>query len=222
MKWAYLVKYKIKAALALFIIMAIILFSNIYERRNFDVLDKNISTIYADRLMPATYIYQLTHQLYKKRLLKEHYTEYASVAFYQKKSTYDSAISKLIADYESTYLTKDEKAHWQQLKHSLFNYNNQYDNSLAGLRSKVYNAGTNDVQLTAYFDEVMQHLDALSLIQTGVGKHIETNSRAVISSSILPSYLENTLLIVLGIICITLLSVTDKNIFPKYQHGSLN
>ncbi len=220
MKWAYIIRYKLKAAAILLLIMTTILLGNLYERHNFNTLDKSISSIYQDRLMPATYIYELSNHFYKKRLLLEHYAEYTSAHLQKKNLLHDAAINSLLQDYEKTYLTEEESMHWAELKHSLHNYNRQYDIALANTWNKK--PGLNSGQLNSYFNEMMTGLDALSKIQAGIGHNIEKDSHAIVAGSIIPAYLENSLLIVLGIICIVLFSVSDNRMLRNIQHSSLN
>jgi hypothetical protein len=69
MKWAYHVKDKMKMAAVLLLIIVLILVNNISNRKTFSNLNESIASIYKDRLMPATYIFQLTDHLYQKKLL---------------------------------------------------------------------------------------------------------------------------------------------------------
>ena len=220
MKWAYIIKYKLRAAAVLLVIMTTIFFGNLYERKNFNILDKSISSIYQDRLMPATYIYELSNHLYRKRLLQEHYTEYNREQLQLKVAEHDVAIHSLLAEYEKTYLTEEENIHWTALKSALYNYNKQYDIALANIRKEV--PGLNNRQLTYDFNKTMAELDALSKIQAGVGHKIEKDSHAIVTSSVLPAYFENSMLVILGIICIVLFSVTDNRILQQAQRSSLN
>lgn len=220
MKWAYIIKYKIKAAILLLVIMATILLGNLYERKNFNTLDQSISSIYQDRLIPATYIYELSNHLYEKRLLQEHYAEYDHKRLHAKVAEHDAAINNLLSDYEKTYLTEEESLHWTSLKSALFNYNKQYGIALANIRNEV--PGINSKQLTDNFNDMMVELDALSNIQAGVGRNIEKDSHAIVTGSVLPAYFENSLLVVLGLICVILFSVSDNRIMNGVQQNSLN
>ncbi|MBW7914160.1 MAG: MCP four helix bundle domain-containing protein [Taibaiella sp.] len=220
MKWAYVIQYKLKAAAILLVIMATILAGNLYERKNFNTLDKSISAIYQDRLMPATYIYELSNHLYRKRLLQEHYTEYNQEQLQLKVAEHDAAINSLLQDYEKTYLTEEESIHWTALKSALYNYNRQYDIALANIRREA--PGLNNRQLAHDFNKTMAELDVLSKIQAGVGHKIEKDSHAIVTSSVLPAYFENSMLVILGIICVVLFSVTDNRILQQAQRSSLN
>lgn len=220
MKWAYVIQYKLKAATILLVIMATILAGNLYERKNFNTLDKSISAIYQDRLMPATYIYELSNHLYRKRLLQEHYTEYNQEQLQLKVAEHDAAINSLLQDYEKTYLTEEESIHWTALKSALYNYNRQYDIALANIRREA--PGLNNRQLAHDFNKTMAELDVLSKIQAGVGHKIEKDSHAIVTSSVLPAYFENSMLVILGIICVVLFSVTDNRILQQAQRSSLN
>lgn len=220
MKWAYIIKYKLRAAAVLLVIMTTIFLGNLYERKNFNTLDKSISSIYQDRLMPATYIYELSNHMYRKRLLQEHYSEYNREQLHLKVTEHDAAINTLLAEYEKTYLTKEENIHWTALKSALYNYNRQYDIALANIRREA--PGLNNRQLAHDFNKTMAELDALSKIQAGVGHKIEKDSHAIVTSSVLPAYFENSMLVILGIICVVLFSVTDNRILQQAQRSSLN
>jgi len=80
----------------------------------------------------------------------------------------------------------------------------------------------NNEQLAVYFNQMTTQLDALSKIQAGVGRNLEKDSHAIINSTVIPSYLENSLLIVLGIICVVLFTVSDNHIIRSARHSSLN
>ncbi len=220
MKWAYLIKYKIKAAFILLVILATILLSNLHERYNFKVLDQRISSIYEDRLMPATYIYELSNHFYQKRLLQENPANYTTAQLQAQVNIHDEAITRILTDYEKTYLTTEENNHWKDLKSSLYNYNRQYEIALTALRDDKQNQ--NNEQLAVYFNQMTTQLDALSKIQAGVGRNLEKDSHAIINSTVIPSYLENSLLIVLGIICVVLFTVSDNHIIRSARHSSLN
>src|SRR6478736_2767354 len=118
MKWAYQVKDKTKVVAVLLLIIVLILVNNISNRKTLSKLNESIASIYKDRLMPATYIFQLTDHLYQKQLLQNTEDNSSGNA-----ANHDSAVAAIIKTYESTYLTKAEKNQWMIFKKELEQYN---------------------------------------------------------------------------------------------------
>jgi len=119
MKWAYYIKYKAKVVALLLLIIILILGKNIYDRITFSILDESIASIYKDRLMPATYIFQLTDHIYQKRLGSNKSGQNYSAKLNEE---HDKAISGIIKAYETTYLTIAEKEQWIAFKQALKQY----------------------------------------------------------------------------------------------------
>lgn len=202
MKWAYYIKYKVKAAGILTIIITLIVISVFTVQNSFSRLGNSMTSIYNDRLMPATYIFEITDHLYQKRLLQEG-------GDVQQIASHNRAIAGLIGSYEATTLTAEEKLAWKDFKTSLQQYN---EAEVKGM----------DANMESAFNKAMLHLNALSRIQTGEGKQLHNNSEKIISGNILTSNLEISLLIVLALYTLVILSATDNRIFQKPQNQFLN
>src|SRR5690606_13051798 len=95
MKRFFQVKVRFKICCAFIIIIVLVLLNNLRERRNMSRLDNSISSIYKDRLLPATYLHRIANHLYEGRLTGNDGRRLA--------------IDSLVALYETTYLTPDEK-----------------------------------------------------------------------------------------------------------------
>src|ERR1044071_2800541 len=124
MKWAYQVRYKLKAAFVLTAIIIVVLLSNFSERRSFSNIDDSIAAINKDRLKPATYIFNISSNLYRKRLLHDENTNHTEEQLKTLASKYNRNIALLIDDYEATYLTTEERMQWVAFRQSLQDYNN--------------------------------------------------------------------------------------------------
>lgn len=208
MKWAFQVKDKMKVAGLLMAIIIVIALGHISGRQNYSDLGNSISSIYEDRLLPATYIYQINEHMYQKRLLDE--TEGLTPAALAKEHrAHDLAIAKLIKNYETTFLTIEEKEQWKLFKTNLHQYLLSYHQ-------------TTDKDRDYYFAETLHGLHQLSNIQVGEGGHLKSNSKAIINGTIVASYLEICLLLVLGIITVVLLSATDRRIFKQVGSHPMN
>ena len=220
MNWAYNIKYRAKAAAGLFAILLVILLSNLGEQKRFSYLDSSISSIYKDRLMASNYLYDISNHLHEKRMLHEHQTTLATSALIKNNKEHNAAINALIQEYETTYLTKEEKKEWTDFKESYTSYCNLYADKMHNATAIL--SAEEHAQLEKSFANTMTHLNALSKIQIGEGQNLHSSSKAVINGTIMAAYLENSILIVLGIMTIVLLSITDKAIFNKHQNQIWN
>ncbi len=206
MKWAYLIKDKMKAVAVLLLIIVLILVNNISNRRTFSKLNESIASIYKDRLMPATYIFQLTDHLYQKKLLLNTQSDQNTAAI----SSHDNAVAAIIKTYETTYLTLAEKKQWAGFKKELEQYN-----LLASVSLKDNKA------LNERFENVLKRLNALSEIQASEGSNIFSVSRIDISGTIIMSHLEIALLLILGIFALILVNANDNKLL-QIQKPRLN
>lgn len=208
MKWAYLVKDKMKAVAVLLLIIVLILVNNISNRKTFSKLNESIASIYKDRLMPATYIFQLTDHLYQKKFLLNEMqaNDNAAIA-----ARHDSAIHSIIKTYEATYLTPAEKKHWQAFKKGLDHYNTLTSGSNAN----------NNTAVDESFYNVMQRLNALSQIQASEGNHIFSIAKIDVGGTVIMSHLEVALLLILGIFALVLINANDNKLM-QVQKARLN
>ena len=207
MNWFHQLKYKTRIGLLLAAIMCIILLNNISGRHSFDDLNQSITSIYQDRLMPATYIFRITDHLYQKRMLHQQTaTDQQATAQIR---LHDNAIMTLIRDYEATHLTREEQHQWNDFKKHLLKYNVQEQQS-------------DNIPAAKSFDRTIQCLNALSTIQAGEGHHLRESSTAIISANTIRSSLEIGLLIVLGIVTLVLIGVSKEAILQAPQKPSLN
>lgn len=208
MKWAYQVKDKMKVVAVLILIIILILANNIANRKTFSNLNQSIASIYKDRLMPATYIFQLTDHLYQERILND--SEILNNAVAARLREHNTAIKKIISTYETTYLTKNEKEQWAAFKTGL----QEYD-ALSNATVKDKTAMDNS------FNKVLHSLNALSEIQASEGNALLKSSNINITGTVITSQLEVALLIILGVIALVLISANDNNLI-RIQRPGLN
>jgi hypothetical protein len=198
MKWAYYVQYKLRAAVILFVILCGVMINHFWERSNFSRLDESVSSIYKDRLLPATYLFQLSDHLYKKRLLQNQ--AHINMAEQQQ---HDEAMALLIKNYESTYLTDAEKAQWLMFKQHLAAYNNSGENAASQQLAQ------------ADFDQALSDLNLLNNTQAQEGDQLQKTSKGILTSGAFSSQIEIVLIIGLGLFTVMLLSVTDSKLFKQ-------
>lgn len=194
MKRFFQAKTSFKVCCLFIVIIVLVLLNNLRERRNMSRLDHSISSIYKDRLLPATYLHRIANHLYEQKLTSD--------------DRHRAAIDSLVTVYETTYLTPDEKKQWASFK-----------TQLAGYRQRTAAGDIPGSQRE--FQQTITHLITLSNIQIGEGKNLETDSHKIVSGSVLSSQLEVTLLIILGVLAIILLGMSEKAFNPA-EHQSLN
>ncbi len=198
-----------KATAILIVIMALLLFNNVADRKSFRNVQESFSSIYNDRLMPATYIFSISDHLYQNRLLME--ADEHNPLLHEELKVHDEVIAMLISNYETTYLTDEESKQWASFKEHLYAYN----------RFRADPA--RDQITTAHFSNALQCLNTLSQIQVGEGGALHKNSRAIIDGTNAFSEFEISLVMILGVISVVLIGLPEKA-FTGYQTGrfSLN
>lgn len=207
MNWFRQLHYKNRLGLVLVALISVILLNNIYSRQSVTDLDHAISSIYKDRLMPATYIFQLTDHLYQKRLLHDQHPGNERLL-----QQHNDAINTLIHDYETTHLTKEEHHHWHHFKRELDHYN-----AAVGI-----NASGGSQAGEQRFSQTLQHLNSLSQIQAGEGNHLHKDTIDILNNTTMRSYLEVVLIIALGLLAVVMLGLTQKGMYQMPQQASLN
>lgn len=213
MKWFVSLKEKRKAALVLFAVLAVILLNLFLNSKDYDKLDKNMSSIYNDRLMPAGYLFKISDHLYQKQLL--HMDERIPVNELTKQlQQHDLKIAELIKAYEATYLTKAEQQHWYSLLQSLDEYRIAEANNS--------NAVLNGTELELSFDHAQAALNQLNAIQAAEGNLLQRSSKAIISETVLHAYFEVTMIIILAVIVLMLIAGKENSYFPVEQKPLLN
>ncbi len=199
-----------KAAAVLIVVMALLLFSNLTDRRSFRNVRDSFSSIYNDRLMPATYIFSMSDHLYQSRLLME--ADRENPLLEEELLVHDEIIATLISNYETTYLTEEESKQWASFKTHLYAYN------------RLRTDPSQERITTAHFNDALHCLNALSQIQVGEGSALHTHSRAIIDGTNAFSDFEISLVMVLGVISLVLISLPEKAFTGAYKTGrfSLN
>jgi hypothetical protein len=206
MKWPFIIREKIKIALLLGTIMLLVGFTTVMEKRNIESISKSFSSIYHDRLIPATDIFYLTENLYTKRLLMENFL-YAGGAMpveelRKQLAERSAAIDKLIAKFEKTLLVENESVSLQAFKQRAEHYKkvevNILDNVTRESRESAQHLyeteGRDDLRHT------IQRLEELTKIQSSVGLSLIDDSKDVISSSQVVLTLQIAMAIVIGLL----------------------
>lgn len=211
MKWSFVIQQKLKAAILLGGIMALIIGGTLLSRYNVQDIDQCFSSIYRDRLVPATTILYLTENLYRKRLSLENHlyseTEASPAEVRAHLQAYDSSIDSLIRSFEKTYLVDQEAKSLHVFKNQISTY--------AQLEKQVLvlSEGGDKVQArkvfaapgSAAFESTILNLNELASIQSTIGKDLMRASKMNVASFSIISFLQIALAVITGLVVIALI-----------------
>jgi hypothetical protein len=161
--------------------------------------------------MPAGYLFQISDHLYQKQLL--HMDERIPVMdLKQQLQQHDLSIAKLVKAYEATYLTTAEQQYWNKLLQSITAYQ----------LAEGKEAGLNNNAMETSFITAQLALNQLNTLQATEGSLLQRNSKAIINETVLHTYLEITMIIVLAVIVLLLLAGRENPFFAIEQKHILN
>ncbi len=202
MKTLQSLRYKTRIGLLLALLLGCLLVNNIVGQESLDAIQRDARSIYEDRLMPSTFIFELREHLYQEHTLLARTDGGPAIAGQLRQ--HRDAVDQLIGKYEKTVLTPDERREWQSFKAQLALLHGDAANEPA-------------------FDQALLSLTRLNAIQAGVAKSLESRMTAAAGASTLRSYFEIGLLITIGAVTLSLIGYS-RNVFQKTisHHPSLN
>ena len=231
MKWSFVIQQKLKAAILLSGIMILVIVGSLLSRFNVQGIDKSVSSIYQDRLIPATTIIFLTENLYGKRLALEKHLFYPDLESPEKVkmqlNAFDTSIDSLIRIFEKTYLVDQESKSLDVFKFQVKKYSELEDHVISHCKTGSFDEGKkifagDGVQV---FQGTIANLNELTSIQSDIGKDILKESRVDMASFDLISFLQIGLIVVIGIMILALIQsdrIINKPAQTKKQSFNLN
>jgi len=208
------VKDKMKMALVLLIIIAVILLCNLSLRQSFKTLDSQMHTIYKDRLIPSNYLFSMAEILFQKRL---HLDEGVMVPTVASSQVANDSLDRLIGNYEITYLTKNEEQLFENFKNAWKKYQQTEKSFKEGVIPLAHQQ-----EMYRQLGEMQAQLQQLGNIQIEEGSKLHTDARKVVKGTQVELQLEISVLIILGVIALVLLSIREKLISKKRENEWLN
>lgn len=216
MKFAYSLKQKTKIAILLFLIMACTILIRLLEDRSIKNMEKAFTSLYNDRLVPATDLFYISEKLYAKRFLLETfvYSDQNKLSAQQlnaKLKTYDKHIDTLLAKYEKTFLVKNEKSHLTELKVKLLENKVLEKNVLLNANSldKTSLRRLYDSSAEKSFLDISATLSKLTKVQTVVGEQLKEESQKIVRGTNLYSTIQLLIAIVIGALIVSILAASN-------------
>lgn len=208
----------------LFCIMVCTILIRILEDKSIKNMGTAFTSLYNDRLVPATDIFYLSENIYAKRFLIDSHLNATSfdVNLSEKLIKHDANIELLLKKYEQTYLVKFEKSHLIQLKNKLS------ENKV--IEKTILNIPVNTTPETRLafnkmasksYQQILESLTALNKIQTKVGEELIKESKSIIAGSNLYSNIQLVLAVVIGVLIVSII-FTSNVIKVKQEKFNLN
>jgi hypothetical protein len=217
MKWMYRIQQKAQIAFLLAIILVGILVKNVMERNNVSELGDSFSSVYEDRLLVESYIYQLSNHLYQKKLIFDNCNVDGNLMTYQNQlEKHNNDISNLIKEYEKTKFTETESTFFQSFKNSI--------RKITFLETQYMMSalGKNNPELDEQFKLAAADLQHLSTIQISEGKILSDQSKKIVAGSTILTQFELGMIVIIGLI-IQALILASQSLTPKVtQNHNLN
>ena len=223
MKWIYSIQQKSKTALLLMVVVATILGCNFLENKFFTDINKSVSSIYNDRLIPAAELFHVNDLMYKKRLILEKYLVNPAQQDYRmvkrELANHNAQIDSIVLSFEATYLVDEETASLQHFKKSVHQYNKLEEICLA---KTAVSSDTYEMSLAPLFKDIHEDLVQLSSIQTSIGKELVNGSKVTSTGANLINNLQISIVVIIMVVVYALL-LSSRSLIPKnFQDFHLN
>lgn len=187
------------------------------ERNNVSELGDSFSSVYEDRLLVESYIYQLSDHLYQKKLIFDNCNVQGDQVTYQSQiEKLNADITVLIHEYEKTKFTERESVFFESFKNSI--------RTITSLETQYLrlNLGIRNSDLDDQFKIAAMDLQNLSEIQISEGKLLNDQSKKIVAGSTILSQFEWAMIIIIGLMIQSLI-FASQSLLPKVnQHPNLN
>lgn len=214
------------AALLLVITMSIVA-SKIAEDHFVESLQEDCSSLFADRLMPATTLFHLSDAIHQKRnvltqILRQEPGAASKASLYQL-GQFDATIENHITTIEKTFLVDDETRLLRELRASLQSYA-AIERKLL-VRHEKGEAVEGAALLQPAFDELRAELLNLTKVQESVGQELKSETLASATSVTTLLYFQLGVAFALGLLASALaMSMRPPSQEPaaKVERGAMH
>ncbi|QNF31588.1 MCP four helix bundle domain-containing protein [Adhaeribacter swui] len=215
MKMLYKIHNKAKPALLLMVVVLIVLGSSFIEKSLMKDMNSSVSSIYKDRLIPASELFFMNDLMYNKRFILDQYLLHPSVeqkaATTRQLAAYTRQIDSTIQKFETTYLVDEESRRLQAFKANM----NRYNALEQRLLSNPPLSGRNTQEIAWIFKAIHQELVLLSDIQIKVGKELLHSSDAIQGNARILSNLQIAVIVIITLIVQQALLLDRHPLIPK-------
>ncbi|GAB3241795.1 hypothetical protein GCM10027346_37620 [Hymenobacter seoulensis] len=191
------IHYKARPVGLFLLVMLGVLGSSLVEKHLLRDLHTSVASLYQDRLLPATGLFQLNDLMYAKRQALERYLAAPSTERRRRTkaqlAAYNQQIAALIACHEATYLVPEEARVFDAFRACRRRYDALEAQLLA---TTAPGAPAQTAALARQFTRIHADLSRLNDIQRRVGQQVSRDARATEGSALLLGDLELALLVI--------------------------
>ncbi|TKC03075.1 MCP four helix bundle domain-containing protein [Pedobacter cryotolerans] len=224
MKATHSIKQKTKVAVLLFCIMVCTILIRVLEDHSIKNMGNAFTSLYNDRLIPATDLFYISESIYAKRFLVDNHLSATTIdeQLSEKLAKHNTTIDSLLKKYEQTFLVRNEKNHLIQLKNKLIE-NKKLEAKILNIPIEASTATLLEFNKTASksYQQIFENLTALTKIQTKVGEELIKESKSIIAGTNIYSNIQLLLAVVIGILIVSIM-FTSNVIKVKQEKFNLN
>ncbi|MFO7567113.1 MAG: MCP four helix bundle domain-containing protein [Enhygromyxa sp.] len=195
-----------RLAMMLGVFVLLILGSAVWERSYMRVIEDSCTSMYDDRLVPATSLFHLSDQVHTRRLvLEEHLLGHGELDLAQvhyELGRLDGGIAASIAEIERTYMVEDESQLLHEFRAQLVHYT-RFEQALltelAAGRDVSY-----DGEIRKAFEDLRAELIALTDIQESVGEDLNRRAFSAAAGASMLTHFQLGAGLILGLLASTL------------------
>ncbi|MDQ3292002.1 MAG: MCP four helix bundle domain-containing protein [Bacteroidota bacterium] len=218
MKFLYGIHRKAKPALLLMVVVAIILGSSFLEKSLMKDMNTSVSSIYKDRLIPASELFYINDLMYNKRLLLEKYlaqpTAENTKVTQNQLAAYSTQIDSIVRKFETTYLVAEESRSFKEFKAEMDQYNALEKTLLHSASGNAISAA-DQKEIAQVFSQIHHELFLLSAIQVKVGEELVHSSEATTGSARMLSNLQIAIVVIVTLVIQQALLLDSNPLIPK-------
>ncbi|MEQ8478129.1 MCP four helix bundle domain-containing protein [Fulvivirga sp.] len=197
--------HRIKLATILSVFMVIMIVIDYWQTQKIQKIHTNFSSIYSDRLVPATELHFLANQLYDKQMLfgQVNNTQQPNNELLAQIKSKNSLIDSLLHEYEKTYFVAKEHQYLTHFKQTLSNQKSLENDIMLMDKGEVLPQEIQNKQ-RALFMALTSDLNDLAKVQTTVGQELIYESNLQFAGSQLIFNLRMILIIIVGVFAFVL------------------
>ena len=190
-------------------------------------MDKSFLSIYADRLVPATAIYDMRENLHQKHELLHSMLTAESPdvpAMADSIQARNTVLNDLLTAYKKTYFLPRETDYLHGFEAQLLAYN-QCENAMLGLLAKGDTHAAvqlHEQEALPHFAQAVQRLSELNHIQSEIGQDMLSDSQKIAARFLLLSKLELGLIVLFSVIAHILIYASRAVIQRKIDKFGMN
>ncbi|MEQ9593510.1 MAG: MCP four helix bundle domain-containing protein [Cyclobacteriaceae bacterium] len=207
MKEKFTVRQRVKAVIALVIVFAMILATNMMDNNHFAFVRESFESIYKDRVVVNDYIFRLSRLVEGKRAIVNNVAQNGN--YNVDMATYDS-INTLVEKYAETKFSTKEELHFDAFNKKLADLR-KFEKELTD-SSDVEASDRQSKKLNALLSAMLDDLQILSEIQLSESKKLFDSANKLIHNSYLISRVEIAFLIIIGSLILTLITIRQPSV----------